>query len=491
MALIGLRAARTARRFRRLQRLRSFAALGAVAAMGGALSLSVPVPAGAAATGGTLYVTSGGTDSGTCRLHTHPCATIAYAISQANPNSTISVGAGTYTQQLVISQNLTIVGSAGQTVIEPTTLSTADTDTDSTTPQYAIIDVTPGVNVTLKGLTVNGTNAESQFDSCADNFIGVYFHDASGTMTKDTVTDIELPQADFGCQDGVGVYVASDSSGTSAVSMDHVTVNAYDKNGITCDDTNTTCSVTHSMVTGIGPTPLIAQNGIQIWGDSSATISDDTVSANSYSNASNADGNQATGLLLLDAGTLSVTNNKVSNSDINIYAGDAYTGIIPTATPGTWTISQNKISGATDNITGGSPGYGDGVQLDSTTNPVTVTQNTIKGSAENGISLLGVSNATVSANMTSINDGDGIYVGGPGTSVTTGSSGNTVSGNTSRSNTRAGIMADTGTGTNTVSANTVARNVTYDLEDLGTGNTWSGNTCVPQFDSKGVGLCGG
>ena len=38
-------------------------------------------------------------------------------------------------------------------------------------------------------------------------------------MTGDSVTNIELPQADFGCQDGLGVDAASDAGDTSKVSM--------------------------------------------------------------------------------------------------------------------------------------------------------------------------------------------------------------------------------------------------------------------------------
>ena len=116
----------------------------------------------------------------------------------------------------------------------------------------------------------------------SDDFVGVYYHDASGTMTTDTVTNIELPPADFGCQEGLGVYVRVRRRPHSNVTMNKDTVTAYDKNGITCDDPGTTCSITGSTVTGIGPTGLIAQNGIQFYDAAAGSIMGNTVSGDSY-----------------------------------------------------------------------------------------------------------------------------------------------------------------------------------------------------------------
>ena len=80
----------------------------------------------------------------------------------------------------------------------------------------------------------------------------------------------------FGCQDGLGVYVASDAGAHSTVIMTTDTVQPYDKNGITCDDVGTTCTIESSTVTGIGATPLIAQNGIQAVDTAAVTLSGDT-----------------------------------------------------------------------------------------------------------------------------------------------------------------------------------------------------------------------
>ncbi len=463
-------------------------------ALGGALivcglvggTITALTPLAQASTAGTLYVNgTTGADTGTCRLSAHPCKTISYALSLAPATATIKVAAGTYPEALTITQPVTIIGAGASgstpTVIEPTATTTLVTDTDpnhATTPQV-IVNVNGTTGVTLKNLAVNGNAAQSQFNSCQDNFMGVYFHNASGHMTNLAVTGIELPTADFGCQDGLGVYVASDT-GTSSVIMAGLNVNNYDKNGVTCRDVGTSCTLTNSRITGIGPTSLIAQNGFEGYGVASVTLSGDTVTRDSYTGGGA--GNAATGLLVLDVGTVSVMSSHLSFNDVNGYFGDD--GGAPVA--GTWTISGNTVKSASR--PGGQAGYGDGIVLDSTTNPVTVSNNNpVSGSKEYGIALYGVSNAQVTGNTVTGSASDGIYVGGPGSAITE-STGNNISTNTANSNHGDGIHADTTSMSNTFDSNITRYNLIYDLQD-GSSNTWTNDACLPANDSSPAGLC--
>lgn len=454
----------------------------AVSAVGLLVGTSVVVASSAAqAATGTLYVNPSGTDTGTCTTSSAPCATIDYTLTQAPPNATIDVGAGTYAEQVVITQNTTIVGTPSGTIIDPTTLTTSETDPNGGQPVYAIVDVKPHAHLIMKNVVVNGTGAQSQFTDCSEDFTGVYYDDAVGQLKKDTVENIELPQADFGCQDGMGVYVTNDPGSNSSVTMNTLKVPAYDKNGITCEGTGTSCGVTKSTVTGIGPTSLIAQNGILIYHATSAALNGNTVSGNSYTGPDAS----ATGLLLWDVGSLTATDNTLTSNDVDGYLFSD--GTDPTQQTG-YFITDNTVSNATDKVPGGEDGYGDGLQIDSSTAPVTLSGNTITKNAENGISLLGASNATVSDNTSSKNVGDGIYVGGPG-SLNTGSSSNTISSNIVRKNGQSGIFADTDSSANTFSSNNATGNTRYNLADLGTDNTWTGNTCTPPGDSSPSGLC--
>jgi filamentous hemagglutinin len=431
---------------------------------------------------GALYVSTSGTDTGTCTTASAPCATIGYALSQAPANATIEVAAGTYAEQVVVSKNVTIVG-AGGTTIDPTAVPTSDTNADGGLPIYAIVDVQPHAHLIMRKVIVDGSGAQSQFTDCSEDFTGVYYHDAVGQLTNDTIRNVELPTADFGCQDGLGVYVASDPGTNSSVAMTGLKVSAYDKNGITCRDVGTSCSVANSTVTGVGPTSLIAQNGIEIFHANSASLSGNTVSENIYTGGGA--GNEATGLLLWDVGSLTATGNTLTLND-----NDGYV-FSDGATPASqsYFIENNTVSNATDKVPGGQAGYGDGFQIDSSSAPITLSGNTITKAAENGISLLGASNVTVSDNSTSKDVGNGIYVGGPGSANTGGSSGNTISDNTVKKNGQSGILADSDSSANTFSGNNAVGNTQYNLADLGTGNTWSGNTCTPPGDSTPAGLC--
>jgi parallel beta-helix repeat protein len=428
---------------------------------------------------------STGQNIGSCRLETNPCLTISYAILVAPRAAVIDVAEGTYAEQLVDSarQKLTIVGAGeGSTIIEPTSLATSDTDPDSSSsPVYAIVDAQPGSKVKLEDLTIDGENASSQFTGCADDFVGVYYHNAKGKMTDVTVENIELPESLFGCQDGLGIYAAAAAGSTTTVKMSSVTVTSYQKNGITCDDAGTTCKISDSTVTGIGSTGLIGQNGIQGYGAKSITLTDDTVSDNTYSGPSYV----ATGLFLYDNATTTASDVIADSDDVGIYAGNDGGG----PAGATVTISDCTASDATD--VNGEGGLGMGV--DSAT-AGTVEDNMLMDDPGGGLALWGAEDLTVSGNTA---DGgyDGIYVGGPG-SVNARSTGNTVESNTTSDNSDDGIHADTDTSGNRFTSNTAASNIYYDFQDASTGsgtartdNTWSMNSCTPALDSSPEGLC--
>ena len=458
------------------------------------LSATIGV-APAAASPPATYVATSGVNSPSCGSMHQPCQTISYALGLTQAGGTIEVAPGTYNEQLVISRPVSIIGAGpAQTVIEPSSLPTTAADTDSNIPELAVVDVTAGTMwASLQGLTIDGSAASTQFSGCGQDFVGIYYQDASGSLDDVDVTNIELPTALFGCQDGQGIYVATDSGSAtpSNVTMSDVFVNSYDKNGITCDDIGTICSIENSQVTGIGPTPLIAQNGIQIWG-SSASIVNDMVSGNSYTNPYYpSDFYSAVGILVINASGLTVTGNRISANDDNVYALEdaSYT---PQGTPRNWVISNNDASDAISNpaVPFGN-GLGDGIDVDSTSTSVSVNNNTVTNDPEFGIALYGVSNASVGANNAH-DDGDGLYVGGPG-SVGTTSEHDSIDFNVATNDQTDGIFADTDTSADSFMGNFATGAGTSDVVDsstgsgtAGTANTWIGTTCV---SSTPNGLC--
>ena len=424
-----------------------------------------------------------------------PCATISYALTQAAVGATIFVANGVYHEQVKITQSVAIVGATvTSTVIRPTTVPLSDTDTDSATPQKYIVDVAPGTTgVHLKNLSIQGSGASSTFTSCANNYVGVYFHDASGHLGKVRVTGMTLPPGLAGCKVGLGVYVASDSGQTSSVGMLDMGISSYQRSGVTCDDPGTTCTIAASKITGSGPTSQISQNGVQLFG-ASGTISNVRVLNNIFTGGGA--GNEATGVRLLNAGTVTVTDSLSKSNDIGFYAAEIPAdGLVPPTT-GTWTIRNNRALLSTDRVPGGAHGYGDGFVFDGTSNTVVVMDNTARGDAESGFALYGATGVDLVSNTATL-DHDGIYVGGPGTAVA-GSSGNTIKGNVAQFDHHDGILADV---TTTESGNTFTANgsrsntVTQDVDlstgagTAGTANTWTANKCHGGPSSSPKGLC--
>src|ERR1700681_1338502 len=219
----------------RLGLARSKVALGVVVAVGLMAVMSQP----AHASPSTLFVSGGtGTNTGDCSMRPAPCATISYALTQAASGATIYVASGTYAEQLTITQPVTIKGkSTANTIIRPTALPLSDADTDSAAPQKYIVDVAPTTtDVHLKNLTIDGSGASSTSTSCAQNYVGVYFHDSSGHLGSVRITGIQLPVSHSTCKDGYAVYVATDSASKAAVNIMNVQISSYQQNGITWDD---------------------------------------------------------------------------------------------------------------------------------------------------------------------------------------------------------------------------------------------------------------
>jgi hypothetical protein len=582
-----------------LRSMRRTAVRGLVVA---GMTLGVVTTAASVATaqpGNNWYVSTSGTDTGNnCTSSAAPCATIDRALVEqaaANVTGVIHVAAGTYAQQVTAgpgNSNVTIKGAGpSATIIEPPSSGLAsDTDTDTSYPQFYVVDVQPGTSgIVIQKLSVNGLNAIPFLDSdgygCSQDYVGVYFHGSSGSLKKVDVTGIDMPPDEFGCQGGTGIYVNSteadpsnvtisnDSltapqfesvtkatlpagtysneilpvkaepagysggsvvvggyvlsatpdgaknlfiSGTTDTSLPSGTTvdynayqQAYDKNGIACNDNWTTCNITGSTVVGAGPTNAIGQNGILAWGSASVTIGSATapnfISGDTFSGGGGS-GNAASGILLLNGGTFNVGYNNVSDSDVGIYAGEVQAYGIVYPSPGSWKIRNNTVTGATSTgASAGEDGYGEGIQVDSTTNNVHVFDNTVSGSAQSNILLTGVSNATIGGfganegnTVESSALGAGIVVGGPGTECeyAFGNSCSPGAGNPDQFSSTGDTVAN-----NSITANGVGVVVEgqYDPSMVGpadpdaaysnefSGNNWSDNAAANVADFSGYG----
>jgi hypothetical protein len=118
-----------------------------------------------------------GSDSNNCKSATTACKTIAHAISLASSGDTIKVAAATYTENLTITINLTILGaSAPTTIIDGGGVKSVVTIPNAT-PHVRLFNFTirnghgtyPGGgggiqnfgNMTLNNSTVSGNSADT------------------------------------------------------------------------------------------------------------------------------------------------------------------------------------------------------------------------------------------------------------------------------------------------------------------------------------------
>jgi hypothetical protein len=346
-------------------------------------------------------------------------STISLAVSSVPAGSVIFICPGTYTEQVVINKNLTLEGVAGNGVVGASAV--GENNPVIVSPSSGVLVNTSDLNgypngeptaaqilvqtlqtsltwptpivVSISNITIDGSN--NQLSGCGTDLVGIYYQNASGTVNHVTTRYQELDPSDFGCQDGLAIYAQSGyGTGTATVTIENNNVHDYDKNGITADGSGTTATITGNYVVGIGATPLIAQNGIQLSYGAGGKIMSNTVTDDVYVNPSDCYNSitpsdsscySASGILLYDSGGASaspvtVSGNTVSNTQ----------GAIVAVTDGTMTadyndVSSNKVTTTPAIVVTGFTYFLDGIDLCSDNN--TATSNTVLNSGGSGVHL--------------------------------------------------------------------------------------------------------
>jgi hypothetical protein len=435
----------------------------------------------------------------------------------------------------------------------------AETSVEDNTPQNVLINVAPGTSGTkLTKLGISGTDAQNSFTAGSQDFVGVYFGDSSGTLKDVTVTGVTQPEGYFGDQPGTNgdIYAVtcvagepfvsscpSNTPGTSTVKLTNVDLpgagtvtwppsttwptetpplsnaneyGSYDKAGIVCDGQNTSCKITGTTVTGLGETNLNAQNGIQIAWGATASITNSTVSGNSYgcNGVENGSCYSATGILAYGDGGVTISGGTVTSNDINIAPlfdgpsegpdGDGGTPI---------SITGVHITNASD----ANVGSGQGVETYGTVGAVigtTASPNTITGNDGGGVLDYASVGTTITGNKIYGNsasesictalgcpapseDGGGVLLEGSTDSDTTlnqfdASATSCSSDPNDTANVNGGVIAEESTGgTNIVDDNIFAGAAGSGIQlELSSGFTVTGNTICTYFEGPGIIIVG-
>ena len=276
-----------------------------------------------------------------------------------------------FNEQVTISRPLILTGQPGATV-QPNPMVQNATSLSSGNPIAAAVFVEPDITgVTISGLIIDGS--QNQIADCVLDPIGVYFQNASGTVIHNAVRYFELGSGLQGCQSGIGIFAQAGAGGTANVIVEDNSVHDFQKTGIVGNEAGTTLTATSNVVTGLGPTPNIAQNGIQIGFGATGSLTGNTVSNLVYTpcvDTANCPGS-STGLLIYDpTGSIATKSNNVSSTQGAVY----YLSVIGGA------ISSNVISATL---------VYDGIAIDTDgTNAGTgntVNLNTIMNSSESGV----------------------------------------------------------------------------------------------------------
>ena len=266
-------------------------------------------------------------------------------------------------------------------IVVPSTVETIDgagtftiSATDAGGAQWnggILTNAAAGQTMNVQNLTITGPAAGFQLCTQAGNVLyGIWYQDASGTVTNVTVDHIfQVQNFAFGsCQTGRAIRADGTAPGRT-VTITNTTVKDYQKSGF---EARGTMTMTLSGSTAGPPHPLngfIAQNAVSIVG-AAATITNNTIIGSGDEGAGLGRGN-GTGVLLFGAHDVTVDHNTITGVDTNIgvsVAASSTTNI---------TISFNQIGRTSADAAPDDPGLG--IDVDHPTSAATLICNTFSG----------------------------------------------------------------------------------------------------------------
>jgi nitrous oxidase accessory protein NosD len=291
------------------------------------------------------------------------------AIDAASPGDHIRICKGTYVEQLTIRKALDIDADSGAvlmpSIMKQNTISLFDGAAIATA--ILVVDTT---DVSISGLTVDGV--KNGIAECAPDLEGITFQNASGSIQRAAVRNFKLAVGLGGCQSGTGLFVQSGAGGISRVAIEDCTIHDFQKNGITANEIGTTAYITRNVITGIGPTAAIAQNGIQIGFGAGGAITKNSVTNNVFSpcTAVATCTTVATNILVEQSDGVEVSGNRAGISQVAIFVNGNGA-----------TLERNETFAAS---------VFDGIRVEG--NQTEVRRNRVFNGAESGIFAMGNNN---------------------------------------------------------------------------------------------------
>jgi nitrous oxidase accessory protein NosD len=199
------------------------------------------------------------------------------ALDAAAPGTLIVVCAGTYAEQLTIAKPVRLRGLPGA-VVRPIGM-VANTTSLRTGRAVAAVAVV-GAKASLDRLEFDAS--ENRLTGCgvAPLLMGVFFRGASGTLRNSRVRGVQLGPEERACETGAAVAVQGDGATPVNVKVSGNTIFDYQRAGVLVNEVGARARVRANVVVGAGPTPDLAQNGIQVGFGAVARVEENVVQDN-------------------------------------------------------------------------------------------------------------------------------------------------------------------------------------------------------------------
>lgn len=246
-------------------------------------------------------------------------ATVQAAADAARDGDTILIGAGTYSEQVVLDglDDVTLIGKGAVTIQAPADLvETARSSNDR--ELHAVVTVIDGTNVQLRNVDIDGDGRGNTIDegggAGSAQFNGVLYRNASGALTDVDVTGVRSPYGTGTTADGFpvlkggfgGVAVRVDNDAERAFSMSGGTVDDFHSVGLVL--INVDVDVSGVTITGTG-TQAVRQTGIQLSGATGA------IDGNTVTNIGFLGSSPALGIDVTAASVLDITGNVITGTN--------------------------------------------------------------------------------------------------------------------------------------------------------------------------------
>lgn len=330
-------------------------------------------------------------------------STIQAAVNASASGGTVIICPGVYPEQVTIAKNLTVTGlqtgNADSVVIASPAAGVVTNSADLYPPApmavAAQVLVQNATNVTLSNITVDGS--ANGIGTCALDLRGIYYQNASGTITSVVTRNQALVATLNGCQAGQGIFVQSGyTKGTAVVTIQGNSVHSFQKNGITADGPGAVATVANNYISGQGPTTGAAENGVQISDGAGGTVVNNVVIDEIWAPDTSADsGDAAAGILIYSSENILIQGNTVGTTQFGIVTvSDPTSGTVrnPLGLADHTTILGNQVLNTL---------IFDAIDVCSNNN--TIESNAVFNATESGIHLDSACGTTGNGNTVSLN----------------------------------------------------------------------------------------